>query len=161
MISIHPVADPPWSAITIARRAGSADWFITTEERAMDALGALPPIYFRGGFFMGEASAHDERGHPVYTAFVKIGDVYYCRDVAIDLVLQAVAQLRVALAATSRPRALDLDAVLSWCAEFDGRPAEGWLLAVLEQDITVSEMRAAIIERRAPLELPRCAKETP
>jgi hypothetical protein len=156
MIKIHPATESMWPAIAEARRAGSSDWFITTEERAIDARDAVPPRYFRGGFFLGEASAHDDRGRPVHTAFVRVGDVYYCRDVAVDRVLEAVAELHEALRA---PPAIDLDTVHAWCEEYDGRPAEGWLLAVLNGDITIAEMRAAIIERRAPLELPQCAKE--
>jgi hypothetical protein len=86
----------PWPLVSDAYRAGSSDWFETTEERADDALGAVPPIYFRGGFFMGEPAAHDDRGKTVYAAFVKIGARYFCREVAVDLIAPALDELRAA-----------------------------------------------------------------
>lgn len=88
----------PWPRVANARRAGAPTWFQTTEERADDARDALPPIFIAGGgFFMGEPAAHDDRGVPVYAAFIKIAGRYFVREVARDQIQPAIAVLRAAL----------------------------------------------------------------
>lgn len=54
---------------------------------------------------------------------------------------------------THATASLDLDAVLGWCEERDGRPTEGWLLALLDGTIALDEFRAAVSEGRAPREV--------
>lgn len=91
----------PWPRISDARRAGEATWFETTEERSMEALEAVPPRYFRGGFCMGEPAAHDERGVPIYAAFIKLAGRHFVREVAFDQIPAAVAELTATLNATN------------------------------------------------------------
>ena len=70
-------------------------WLIISEEHRDAMNGALPPIYFKGGWFMGEAARHDLRGVAVHAAVVHRGDTYYMREVAIDppSIEQALAEL--------------------------------------------------------------------
>jgi hypothetical protein len=89
----------PWPWITHARRTGEAAWFEVTEEFRDEAINALPPIYFSGGFFLGEPAAHTDRGVPVHAAFTKRGRSYFAREVAIDCIEAALADLEAALAA--------------------------------------------------------------
>lgn len=91
----------PWPTIADARRAGDRSWFMTTRERSDDALNALPPRYFSGGFFMGEPAAHDDRGVAIYAAFVKVGARHYTREVARDQIQPAIADLHAAIARLS------------------------------------------------------------
>jgi hypothetical protein len=80
-------------------------WFESTQEHYWDGLEVLPPRYFRGGFFVGEASDGDERGVTVYAGWVMLGDErtgparYFVREFPEDKVAEALAELREALAA--------------------------------------------------------------
>lgn len=87
----------PWPVIAESRRKGESTWFRTSEANYWQALDAVPPKYFPGGFFMGEASAHDDRGVAVYAAFVEYANGYYCREVARDKIVAAMSELRLAL----------------------------------------------------------------
>jgi hypothetical protein len=56
-----------------------------TEDRYDDMLGAVPPIYcssidgvgVRGGFAVGEAYSHNNKGETIYYGFYQVGDKYY------------------------------------------------------------------------------------
>ena len=74
-------------------------WLEVTEEDRMNALEALPPVYFPGGFCMGEPAAHDERDMPIFTAYVKVRGRCFCRDLAIDKAEAAARELRDSLGA--------------------------------------------------------------
>lgn len=90
----------PWPRVSDARRAGASTWFRTTERRADEALEVVPPIFIRGGllcFFMGEPAAHDDRGVAVHAAFIRYAGAYYVREVALDQIDAARAELADAL----------------------------------------------------------------
>ena len=96
----------PWALITAARHRGDVAWVETTDNHAMDALGALPPIYIRSprvrsgqwaAFFLGEPAAHDHRGVAIHAAFVPWGDRWYAREVALDQIEAALGDLSTAL----------------------------------------------------------------
>lgn len=93
----------PFPAVTEDRWAGGSAWFETTEQHLMDALCALPPVYFPGGFFMGEPAAHDERGVTIYSAWVRIGERCFVREFPQDRHAAALAELRAALASEPSP----------------------------------------------------------
>ena len=58
------------------------------------------------------------------------------------------------------PRLLDFDALVQWAEKYDNRAAEGWLSALLSGEITLDEMRNAVIEDRAPRSVSK-ARRTP
>lgn len=74
----------PYPAVTDARKAGARTWFEITEEQSMEFLEAVPPIYFSGGFFVGEAAAHDARGVAVHAAIVSRNGRHFMREIATD-----------------------------------------------------------------------------
>lgn len=58
-------------------------WVEISEEHWDYSLGAVPPIYFEGGFAVSEASHSDERGRSMYAACVNIGSRYFMRHLAV------------------------------------------------------------------------------
>ncbi len=84
----------PFPAVTKAYREGRTDWVEVDEERYDYCLGVLPPIYFRGGFFVSEPAAHTDAGEPVYTAAAVVNGRYFLRDVPRSQGEAAVAELR-------------------------------------------------------------------
>lgn len=92
---IKPLGDAwPWPAASDDRES----WHETNEERWWYALEVLPPIYFEGGFFMGEPAIHDRRGVPVHAAFVKMAGRYFVREIPTDKHAEALKELRESLA---------------------------------------------------------------
>ncbi len=87
----------PFPAVTKAYREGRTDWVEVNEKLYDYCLGVLPPIYFRGGFFVSEPAAHTEAGEPVYTAVAVVNGRYFMRDVSRSQGEAAVAELREAL----------------------------------------------------------------
>ena len=54
--------------------ANPAAWIDTTRDMYLAMLGAVPPTAMaRGGFLVGEASAHNADGEAVYACFDNIG----------------------------------------------------------------------------------------
>lgn len=98
----------PYPAVTEARRAGRGDWFKISAERADELLNVLPPIYFKGGFFVSEPASHEVRKvpgsqtrfvhMPVYSAVCKVGESHYLREVAADRIGEAREELLKAVA---------------------------------------------------------------
>lgn len=78
----------PYPAVTDARRTddpnGTTTWVEIDQERADYFLDVLPPIYFRGGFFVGEPASHDERGVAVHAAVVQHQERFFMREVPLD-----------------------------------------------------------------------------
>lgn len=62
-----------------ARVHSTKGWVETDSEGYYYALGALPPVYFDGGFYMGEPYDHDRNGIPIYYAFAEWQDRYFIR----------------------------------------------------------------------------------
>jgi hypothetical protein len=87
----------PWPTIKGPRGHGSPSWFETTREVYDNQLGAVPPIYFRGGFMASEPADHDARGVPIYAALVEIGDRCFVREVAEDAAAASAAALRATI----------------------------------------------------------------
>lgn len=92
----------PWPLVSDLRRAGQTAWVEVDEDAAYQMLTAVPPLYFRGGFFMGEAATHILHPRtsdmiPVYAAVVKIDERHFVREVPTTTVQSAVQELREAL----------------------------------------------------------------
>lgn len=61
----------------------TTDWRPIKQSDADSLLGAVPPIYFQGGFACGETYSHDSDGVPLYICIVQ-GMARICSvDVAI------------------------------------------------------------------------------
>lgn len=69
-------------------------WTETTEEHYYEALEAVPPIYFRGGFAMGEAHSG---GGTIYYAFSVVDGRYFARLLSLAEAPAAVAALRATI----------------------------------------------------------------
>ena len=55
-------------------------WTETNEETYWEQLGCVPPIRMDSNSFMvGEANSYDDAGYLEYSAFVCIGDRYFCK----------------------------------------------------------------------------------
>lgn len=84
-----------------ARDAQSVTWREISEEYADQLAGAVPPRYFRSGFFVGEPASHDARGVPVHTAVCTVGlsgpRHYYVRDWPLDAVEELWQSLHLEL----------------------------------------------------------------
>lgn len=89
----------PFPAVDDARRRGERTWFQVSQARYDYFIEVLPPIYFPGGFFVSEAASHDDRGVPIYSAFVEIAGRYYCREFARDRHAEAMQDLFESLGA--------------------------------------------------------------
>ena len=74
----------PWPEVSDARKRGDTSWFESTEDRHDYSLGVLPPIYFPGGFFMGEAADADERDVAIFSAWVCANGRYFVREIPRD-----------------------------------------------------------------------------
>lgn len=72
-----------------------------TEEDRDHMLEALPPVYFPGGFCMGEPADHTAQYIPVYAAVVKAGGHYYARELPINIAAAEGAALRDAISTGS------------------------------------------------------------
>lgn len=59
-------------------------WTEISDERADELLEVLPPIYIPGGFMVGEALDHDERGVPVYRAVVTVNGRWWTAALPYD-----------------------------------------------------------------------------
>ena len=59
-------------------------WWEISEDVQDQLLNAVPPIYCRGGFFVGEPADHDERGVAMHTAVVQVQGRWYANEHAID-----------------------------------------------------------------------------
>lgn len=93
----------PWPLVSDIRRRNETAWVEVDEDAAYQMLTAVPPLYFKGGFFMGEPATHVLHPRtadmvPVYAAVVKINDRHFVREVPQTTVAAAVADLREALA---------------------------------------------------------------
>ena len=109
----------PWPRASYWRpEAERETWFESTEEHHDEQLNVLPPIYFRGGFFVSEPSCDDSRGVTVFAAWVRIESAgrvrYFVREVPRDMIEHALAELSAALAEEPRVKR---------CATGDGEPA--------------------------------------
>jgi hypothetical protein len=90
----------PFPASTDAYKARDPAWFEINEEQYDHMYGALPPIFFKGGFFCSEPANHEYRDGgaiPVYSAFVQRDGRWFTREVAIDRIREAMIQLTYAL----------------------------------------------------------------
>jgi len=65
-------------------RLVQGEWLETSESTYWDQLECVPPACMKGGGFMvGEAATHNERGIPVHAAFVEYNGRYFCKNDAI------------------------------------------------------------------------------
>lgn len=69
-------------------------WTETTEAHAMEQLGAVPPIYFQGGFACGEPLRFDAEGRQTYRAFVNVGGTWFESVLAKEDMAPEAAMLR-------------------------------------------------------------------
>lgn len=88
-----PLGDSGFEAYVRVRDAHGRQWTEVSEDVYQSSLDVLPPIYFPGGFFVGEAANSDERGVPTYHAFVKRGGRFFLRECAVDKHAEALAEL--------------------------------------------------------------------
>lgn len=84
----------PWPRVSEARRAGEPTWFETTEERWWHLLEVLPPVYFAGGFCMGEPADSDARGVAVHAAVLRIRGRFFVRELPLDRCAEEARRLR-------------------------------------------------------------------
>lgn len=70
----------PWTASD----AHPGAWVHTSAERWDYCLNVLPPINFRGGFAVSEASRHDDRGVAVYLCLTTIAGKHYAKNATIQ-----------------------------------------------------------------------------
>ena len=102
-VKIHDsIGKWPFPLVTGLRHAGSRDWVEIDQAQSDDMLCALPPIYFKGGFFMGEAAAHveiDGRVVPVYAAVAEVAGRHFVREFprTTSECFGAMADLRLAV----------------------------------------------------------------
>lgn len=103
MVTIHDsIGKWPFPLVTELRHKGSRDWVEIDQERADYFLGVLPPIYFKGGFFVSEPAAHvtiDGREVPVYGAVAEMDGRHFMREFPYTLreCADAIRDLRVAV----------------------------------------------------------------
>ncbi len=71
----------PWEVVS---QAPPGIWCQISEDQMMEALCALPPIYFPHGFAVDEPSRHDGNGDPVYLCVATVGDQYWAAEATIE-----------------------------------------------------------------------------
>jgi hypothetical protein len=85
----------PWEAAKEHRGA----WVEVSEERWEYCLNVLPPIYFRGGFAVSEASWHTAGNVPVYLCLVTVKGTRYAQELTIAEAVKEAAAIRLELGA--------------------------------------------------------------
>lgn len=79
-----------WPFAAVASNPGA--WCEITEAHADEMLSVMPPIYFSGGFAVGEAMRSDSAGRNTYLAIVNKGARYFARELArADMAPEAMA----------------------------------------------------------------------
>jgi hypothetical protein len=96
---IKPGDEAAYKAYRTERDSMQHVWTEIDQDVADRLQGAVPPIYFKGGFFMGEPANIDARGVNIYSAVVRINGRYFLRDVAVDRIKEAIDGLHAILAA--------------------------------------------------------------
>ena len=90
MINRASINANPWKAAA----SDPESWHATTFDRAEELLNVMPPIYFPGGFAVGEAIRHDSEGRAVYLAVAMTPGCTWVRELAIKDAPAAVVALR-------------------------------------------------------------------
>jgi hypothetical protein len=97
VFSILPLDAEAWPFTRMDARPDA--WVELTKEQFDYCLGVLPPIYFRGGFAISEASRHTAEGVPVYCCVVTIRGRRLARELTIAEAEATVPWMRAALGA--------------------------------------------------------------
>jgi len=80
-----------------------AEWAEIAEEHYWHALEVLPPLYFRGGFAIGEAANHTADDVPVHCCIVTVRGRYFARELPMDIAAREAEALRASLPGDSEP----------------------------------------------------------
>lgn len=90
-----PFTLPEYAAVPRDTATADQPWVEVSAQHADDLLGAVPPLYFAGGFAVGEAADSDpETGAARYFAVCKAGDKYWGRHVPRATMADAARELR-------------------------------------------------------------------
>jgi len=93
----------PFPAVTDARHQGREHWIEIDRDRMYEFFEVLPPISFKGGFFVSEPADHLSDGTPVYAAVVTMHGRHFIREIPSDRASVAQALRGLALALDGRP----------------------------------------------------------